>query len=236
MTSLKVKYANQIMEDMLKNVSISDELIKKAGGALEAYKSELALVINKEQLDGARAKYEHSIAQEEGILDEMLKAQCAKAKELGLPGYCGPGMEANDHKCHEEKCEKCGHYTHECKCGCQECMADDPKLSMAAELTISQLVKVADTLDKHGFSKLASVVDEALEKMAKYKTHKGKKEKEPKGAEHKAPKEWWDQMVEDIKKKNPDYSKKRVNEIIGDIWDNELTDKKRKSIYKKYEK
>jgi hypothetical protein len=42
-------------------------------------------------------------------------------------------------------------------------------------------------------------------------------------------------MKKDVKKKNPDYSAKRVSEIVGDIWDNELSEKKRKSILKKYE-
>jgi hypothetical protein len=40
-------------------------------------------------------------------------------------------------------------------------------------------------------------------------------------------------MKADIKKKNPDYSAKRVSEIVGDIWDNELSDAKRKKIYER---
>lgn len=43
-------------------------------------------------------------------------------------------------------------------------------------------------------------------------------------------------MKADVKKKNPDYSAKRINEIVGDIWDNELSDKKREQIYKRYGK
>jgi len=42
--------------------------------------------------------------------------------------------------------------------------------------------------------------------------------------------------VKDVKKKNPDYSTKRVSEIVGDIWDNELSDKKRAEIKKRYGK
>jgi len=79
-------------------------------------------------------------------------------------------------------------------------------------------------------------VSEAAKKKTEYKTHKGKEEKAPKGAEHKAPKEWFDKMKADVKKKNPDYSAKRVSEIVGDIWDNELSDKKREQIYKRYGK
>lgn len=40
-------------------------------------------------------------------------------------------------------------------------------------------------------------------------------------------------MKKEIKEKNPDYSTKRVNEVVGDIWDNELSDKKRAEIVKK---
>ena len=73
-------------------------------------------------------------------------------------------------------------------------------------------------------------------KKSKYKTHKGPGEKSPKGAEHKSPKGWFDKMKKDIKKKNPDYSAKRISEIVGNIWDNDLTDAKREQIYKRYGK
>ena len=39
-----------------------------------------------------------------------------------------------------------------------------------------------------------------------------------------------------MKEKNPDYSKKRINEVVGDIWDNQLSDQKREKIYKRYGK
>jgi len=70
----------------------------------------------------------------------------------------------------------------------------------------------------------------------KYKTYKGPGEKPPVGAEHKAPKKWWDEQVSKVKKKNPDYSTKRVSEIVGDIWDNQLSDAKRSEIYKRHGK
>lgn len=71
-------------------------------------------------------------------------------------------------------------------------------------------------------------------KSVKYKTWKGKGEKPPKGAENKAPKKWWKKMEKDVKKKNSDFPVKRVREVVGDIWDNELSDKKRAEIVKKY--
>ena len=89
--------------------------------------------------------------------------------------------------------------------------------------------KAGDILDN-----TVHVILSLAKKDGKYKTYRGKGEKPPVGAEHKAPKKWWDKMVTDVKKKNPKYSKKRVSEIVGDIWDNELTDKKRKQIRFRY--
>ena len=43
-------------------------------------------------------------------------------------------------------------------------------------------------------------------------------------------------MVKEIKKSSPDYSEKRVSETIGEIWFNNLKEKKRKEIVKRYEK
>lgn len=37
-------------------------------------------------------------------------------------------------------------------------------------------------------------------------------------------------MVKEISEGSPDYSEERINETIGDIWYNNLTDKKRKEI------
>lgn len=104
-----------------------------------------------------------------------------------------------------------------------------------------EMISIANFLDEQGESVLASKFDDMLLSIAKkkdnkYKTHKGKDEKKPEGAEHKAPKGWFDKMKKDVKKKNPDYSDKRVSEIVGDIWDNELSDAKREKIYKEHGK
>jgi len=34
-----------------------------------------------------------------------------------------------------------------------------------------------------------------------------------------------------LKEKSPNYSDKRVNEVVGNIWYNDLSDTKRKEIY-----
>ncbi len=105
---------------------------------------------------------------------------------------------------------------------------------------LNKLIRVANGLDDKKLYSEADEIDDLVSKVVeaktKYKTWKGKGEKPPKGAEHKAPKGWFDEMKEKTKKKNPDYSDKRVNEIVGDIWDNQLSDAKRKAIYKKYNK
>jgi len=41
-------------------------------------------------------------------------------------------------------------------------------------------------------------------------------------------------MIKKIKKNNSDYSEERVNETVGEIWYNKLSDAKRKKIYKRY--
>ena len=55
-------------------------------------------------------------------------------------------------------------------------------------------------------------------------------------AKHQAPKAWWDKMKKKIKKNNKKYSDERVNETVGEIWYNRLSDKKRKEIYKRHGK
>lgn len=115
---------------------------------------------------------------------------------------------------------------------------ENEEYCVAADFAIEKITKMANILDEKGFYELSNVLDETMNKIAKskYKTWKGKDEKPPKGASHKAPKEWWKKMEEELKEKNPDFSKKRISEVIGDIWDNQLSDKKREKIYKEYGK
>lgn len=118
---------------------------------------------------------------------------------------------------------------------------EDLAKRVGLQLSTEELVSVANFLDEEGDTALASKFDAMLvslakKKKTKYKTYKGEGEKKPEGAEHKAPKEWFDKMKKEVKGKNPDYSAKRVNEIVGDIWDNELSDAKRREIYKRHGK
>lgn len=82
------------------------------------------------------------------------------------------------------------------------------------------LCKVANRLDALGMYEEANQIDELLVE-AKKKDEKTSK---------KPPKKWWNKMVKEISKGNPDYSEERVNKTIGDIWYNNLTDEKRKEI------
>lgn len=105
-------------------------------------------------------------------------------------------------------------------------------------LSPESLASTADYLDQNGLIEAADLLDGMIVEAAKtkYKTWKGPGEKPPAGAAHKAPKGWWDKMEKDLKKKNPDYSAKRISEILGDIWDNQLTHAKRTRIFKQYGK
>jgi hypothetical protein len=243
-TSLKVQCANEIAEAMAEALG-SDFVKTAAGPALEAYKADLAKAMDEDALKELWNKHMDALNQEEST-DEALKLQAVKASELGIPGYATP-MADDMQEADCEKCEFCGQEVpkkeekpESLPSGGEplEPMAWDAQTTVAADFAIQHLVKVADALDGKGFTAVANLVDEALEKLAKgkYKTWKGKGEKPPKGAEHKAPKGWWDEQAEGIKKKNPDYSKKRVSEIVGDIWDNQLSDAKREKIYKRYGK
>jgi len=235
MTSLKIKYANEIAEAMAEALGNEEftsvfhkqaSITKEAGPALEAYKGDLTGVKDDNGLKMVWSKHLSALEKEENVEEGTLQAatcaQAAKAKELGLPGYQVPGCAADDTQMAEDKEEEV-----------------DDQFAVAADFTLNHLAKLANTLDGKGFEKLADIVDEAMRKVAekkKFKTWKGKVEKPPKGAAHKAPKEWFDKTKEDVKKKNPDYSAKRINEIVGDIWDNELTDATREQIYKRYGK
>lgn len=113
-------------------------------------------------------------------------------------------------------------------------------LAQRVGIAIEDIVSLADYFDQEGEITLADRFDAmaktAARKKTKYKTWKGKDEKPPAGAEHKAPKEWFEKMKKDVKKQNPDYSSKRIDEVVGNIWDNDLSDKKRDAIYKRYGK
>jgi len=96
------------------------------------------------------------------------------------------------------------------------------------------LVSLADYFDSIGKTKIANKFDNMIKEAAKKKKTEEKDEKKSKD-EKKAPKGWQDKMKEEIGKKNPDHSKKKISEIISDIWDNELSDKKKEKILKEHD-
>jgi DNA-binding ferritin-like protein len=112
---------------------------------------------------------------------------------------------------------------------------------------LKRLCKLAYHMDLRGLHSEADLIDEMIasltdrvglvvEAKTKYKTWKGKDEKPTAGAARKAPKGWWDKQEKELKKKNPDYSAKRISEIIGNLWDNQLSHAKRTRIFKQYGK
>lgn len=51
---------------------------------------------------------------------------------------------------------------------------------------------------------------------------------------NKPPKKWFDKMVREIRKGNPDFSEEQVNAIVGDIWYNKLSDAKKTELKKSF--
>jgi len=49
------------------------------------------------------------------------------------------------------------------------------------------------------------------------------------------PKGWWDKMHKDIKNKNPEYDKKTLDKIVGDIWYNKMKGPKKKEVMDQFE-
>lgn len=88
-----------------------------------------------------------------------------------------------------------------------------------------RLARIATILDNKGLYSCANIIDEIIKKS---------KKKRKKKVIRQAPKGWWDKMKKEIKKGNSDYSEKRINETIGNIWFNNLSNSKRAEIYKRY--
>jgi len=119
---------------------------------------------------------------------------------------------------------------------------------------IEQLVKLAYHLDLRGLYSEADKIDAMIETLAKqvgliseaksksYKEYKGKTQKKPIKDRPRPPKKWFEEMVENslagVKKRFPKISEKearrRTEAMVGDIWHNQLSDKKIESLLKKY--
>ena len=92
-------------------------------------------------------------------------------------------------------------------------------LARRVGLKLEDMVALADHFDQLGDTAIANKFD-VIVKTAK--------------AKHRAPKKWWDKMVKEVKSENKDYSEERVNETVGEIWYNNLSDEKREEIYKRH--
>ena len=107
MTSLKVKYADEIIEAMantLNDENFTDMFINKqaaiktAGMALESYKKDLAQVSDENGLNAIWTKHLPLLEKEENTIEGTIQAAtCAraeKAQQLGIPGYQIPCLHS----------------------------------------------------------------------------------------------------------------------------------------------
>lgn len=100
-------------------------------------------------------------------------------------------------------------------------------------LKIEELTSLANEFDEMGETEIADKLDD-IAKESKYKEWKGPKGEKP-PARHdikKPPKPWMDEAKKKVKQKHPDYSAKRINELVGDEWYNKMTDKSRDKVWK----
>ena len=172
-TSLRVQCANEIAEAMAE--ALGSNFVKTAAGpALMAYQAGLAGVVDENGLKNLWNHHMEALNQEEST-DEALKLQSAKASELGLPGYATP-MADDMPKTDTEKCNFCGQEIVKkdeqpdplpTDGALAEPMAWDAQTTAAANFAIRHLIKVADVLDGKGFTVVANLVDEALNKLSK---------------------------------------------------------------------
>lgn len=164
MTSLMVKYANEIAETMAK--SLGDEeftklfktasVEKTAGPVLEAFKKEIdKAILNRTNLELVYSKFVNPEMQPNLTTEENKEpGTIVKAREY-MSGKA-PGMimpEAND----------------DCMTAdCMEGMMAEDEI-VAAEFTLGHLAKIADVLDNRGFNRLANILDETMQKIASQK-------------------------------------------------------------------
>lgn len=87
-------------------------------------------------------------------------------------------------------------------------------------LKLDEMVSLANYFDELGETELADTFDT----MAKEATNKEKVKKPPKS--------WMDKMREKVKKENPEYSAKMINETIGAEWYDKMSDKARDKVWK----
>lgn len=161
--SLKIRHADEIVADMVNTLDNKEftGLFRTASGSHE---EALRDAISSEDSSRCLDLYSHYFAGGEG--DTALQAELSdkygddqalaltKNLRTELHKICNPGpgsvMPADDKG--EEECKECGDKDHE--------------TDIALAFAMNHLVKVADALDGRGFVGIASVVDEAVEKLA----------------------------------------------------------------------
>ena len=193
MTSLKVKYANEIAEAMAK--SLGDEefinLFHKTASIEKEASPEYDEFVKKFKeyqdapgpggKENVRDKAEDALnrvkdPQEKATGENLIKTWYEKEQQAGIKTE-PKGQLAED--CMSADCME-GMLAKDCcpECGEKKCMCD--KQSVAAEFALNHLVKLADTLDKRGFNMLANMIDEATLKVAKKKEKSEDKKKSEK--------------------------------------------------------
>ena len=169
MTSLLIKNANEIAEAMAKTLGDTEftnmfktaSLEKVAGPVFEAFKVAVdAAVKAGTDLEQVYTTHLGMLQKEEntepGTID---KARAYMAEKARTPGHRQPGQsfpQAAD----AEPCMSAD---------CMESMMADDKEKVAANFALSHLAKIADTLDKQGFERLANYIDVTMEHIASKK-------------------------------------------------------------------
>lgn len=170
-TSLKMRYADEIaaaMSQTLENKDFMNQFTKTAALSHEDEVRQAIAQGEKTQCVGLYNTYfgggESDSALQLELNDKYgedgaikvtneLRGNLYKICNPG-PGESVPPMNAND-----DECPECGD-------------AEAPQLDVAVGFAMEHLVKVADALDGRGFSVIAGIIDEALEKLASKKPPK----------------------------------------------------------------
>lgn len=166
MTSLKVKYADEIVDEMVRLLDTPEfkemeqirrtaALQKEAGPAFEAFKKDVDVAAGAgTDLELVYSKHANALAQEDNTEPGTVQKAREYMAEKGRGKQPGLAMPpATEGTLADDVCAEC----------------DDPRVMAAVEFTLKHLVKVADALDGRGFAELAGLVDEAIEKIASKK-------------------------------------------------------------------
>jgi hypothetical protein len=226
MTSLKVKYANEIAEAMAK--SLGDEefvnLFHKTASIEKEASPEYDEFVKKfKEYQGSpgpggkenvRDKAEDALkrvkdAKEKATGEKLIKDWYNKEQQAGIKTT--PKGQLAEDDCMSADCME-GMLAKDCcpECDKKECVCG--KQAVAAEFALNHLVKLADTLDKQGFDVLANMVDEVTLKVAKKKEKSEKKDdKKEKKDDKKEKKDDKDEKKDEKDEKKDEKDEKKDN-------------------------